>query len=426
MIVQRDDEEGFAIYSQGPMETFFKHPSSELNTVIKTSLEIEPKKRRAFIDIFFGIKRLEKGTTVNERLVLAKHLTEFNFKSFESYRFLNQMNLNPEEIGGEKASSWYLYDIPIGNIDRDHYITALNWSYSKKSFEFFLSLPKENLLILKDQINNEWDNYVVRKGNWNTNYGKSSQQQYGSWIHDCALFGVKKLKDKEWGFVDLLDFFAQMRQTIGVRLQHPEWQRIGIPREQEVLTLCTGPYEALGEKLWGLKQDLILHPDMYRLEIEKGALQIIGENILQFRGKINDEWIDLSKIEFPPDFKESNQPTTRTYCPKVHHTPAENIKKILSWIETTLYPQLMQETNPEKINKLLGEIFWLLCQAKPWELGDPSIAELFFRTILLFKDCESCPWKEDLVPWVEVTLESDPHQFAKNFPYYFARKIKAS
>jgi hypothetical protein len=61
----------------------------------------------------------------------------------------------------------------------------------------------------------------------------------------------------------------------------------------------------------------------------------------------------------------------------------------------------------------------LICQAKPWRLGDPSIAEMLIRTILTLKEEESRPWKEELIPWIEVMCEPKMEKFAANFHLLF-------
>jgi len=73
--------------------------------------------------------------------------------------------------------------------------------------------------------------------------------------------------------------------------------------------------------------------------------------------------------------------------------------------------------------ELLGEIFWWICRAKPFQRGDPSIAEMLVKAVALACDkIELPPWKEGLIPWAEVMVEPDPHAFGKNFNTLFESK----
>ena len=98
----------------------------------------------------------------------------------------------------------------------------------------------------------------------------------------------------------------------------------------------------------------------------------------------------------------------------------------MDYVEHTLFPQALKEEDSEKLLEDLGRIFWWICQAKPWHRGDPSILrETLIRAILVSKGMENPPWKIDLIPWVEVTVEPEVEKFAKNFHSSFDWKRKA-
>ncbi|WP_161780986.1 hypothetical protein [Criblamydia sequanensis] len=103
----------------------------------------------------------------------------------------------------------------------------------------------------------------------------------------------------------------------------------------------------------------------------------------------------------------------------MNHTNVKKIDKIMNFVETKLYPEASDENDKQELIKKLGRIFWWICQAKPWRLGDPSIAEMLIRTIWASKGFPPPAWKEGIVPWVEVTNESDVEKFAENFHTLF-------
>ena len=77
-------------------------------------------------------------------------------------------------------------------------------------------------------------------------------------------------------------------------------------------------------------------------------------------------------------------------------------------------------TKQELLEKL-GQIFWLICQAKPWLRGDPSIAEMFIKVVWMHKTGELLPsWKQGVVPWESVIESTNPKDYGKNFRCLFS------
>ena len=104
------------------------------------------------------------------------------------------------------------------------------------------------------------------------------------------------------------------------------------------------------------------------------------------------------------------------------HTPEEAIrKKILKGV-VGLYQEAvdMDPSQKKPFIEQLGLIFWWLCQAKPYDRGDPSIAEMLIRALANLKGITLPPWKDDLIPWEEVMLTFDPEEFKKKFHTLFA------
>ncbi len=127
-------------------------------------------------------------------------------------------------------------------------------------------------------------------------------------------------------------------------------------------------------------------------------------------GKIHGIPIELSKIIIYP--YSSNRGM-------IEHTSPQNAQRIMQYVKEELYPEALKEEDPQKLTEKLGEIFWWICQAKPWNFGDPSIAETLIRTLWTLKGRESPPWKKNLIPWVKVMVEPDVEEFAKNFHTLF-------
>jgi hypothetical protein len=97
------------------------------------------------------------------------------------------------------------------------------------------------------------------------------------------------------------------------------------------------------------------------------------------------------------------------------HTKTDALPKVMAHIKNSIYPHFIQQTDREKIIQEAGKLFWWICHAKPWFLGDPSIAELIIKAVLIHKGIDSIKWKESVIPWEEVCLQPNPEKFATNF-----------
>jgi hypothetical protein len=104
------------------------------------------------------------------------------------------------------------------------------------------------------------------------------------------------------------------------------------------------------------------------------------------------------------------------------HTSPVHIANILTHVEK-LYELAHSSTDKEAIVRLSGEIFWWICQAKPWYLGDPSIAEMLIRSLWEEKGIENVAWNPSIIPWVETIVEIDVKKFGEKFPSLFIRPI---
>lgn len=129
-----------------------------------------------------------------------------------------------------------------------------------------------------------------------------------------------------------------------------------------------------------------------------------GQNRLQLTLTIADREVRHSRIQYS-EYGDI----------EIEHTRhIEDSRKMMEYAEQ-LYNEAKQETDPTLIMQKAGKIFWLICQAKPWLRGDPSIAEMLVKTLLAAKGIELSLWKIGIVPWEEVMKESDSDLFAAKF-----------
>ena len=104
----------------------------------------------------------------------------------------------------------------------------------------------------------------------------------------------------------------------------------------------------------------------------------------------------------------------------VFHTEATKIEKGLKHVDF-LYKEVKSSSNKQEIINLSSQIFWWICQIKPWNLRYPSIAEMFFRSIWSEKGIPNDPWISSVIPWCETLKEFDPEKFGENFDRLFDR-----
>jgi hypothetical protein len=98
-----------------------------------------------------------------------------------------------------------------------------------------------------------------------------------------------------------------------------------------------------------------------------------------------------------------------------HQCDEEGVNAVLDYIEQELYPEILKEEDANRAIEKSGELFWWICQAKPWWFGDPSIAEMLCKSILSSKGIEVSNWNPDLIPWAVVMETDSPKEFGKIF-----------
>lgn len=80
---------------------------------------------------------------------------------------------------------------------------------------------------------------------------------------------------------------------------------------------------------------------------------------------------------------------------------------------------LIEEARQSRTLDLTPHIFWWICAAKPWERGDPSIAEAMVRALYKSKGTDLPPWRPHVIPWVEATKCFSPEAFAEKWTSLF-------
>lgn len=252
--------------------------------------------------------------------------------------------------------------------------------------------------------------YVVRKSNWGEQNYNIDQILYGNKLHEGVLIGEAALSENRWNFFQMLSFFAYHRMKIAQELGKDEtapFVVFGLNRlREDVKTGCfqiegekEGIYEALGLDLLDL---------IPKWEEEKDTNYNAKENCIEI--EIEGQKLPLSYMNIEKRYGEA-----------ILHAPLSSIRKVLEYT-SKIYEQCLEEDNNEVLLEKLGQIFWLICQAKPWFRGDPSIAEMLIKSVWLHKTGEMLPpWKKGLIPWESVMKSTNLEDFGAIFRTLFSK-----
>jgi hypothetical protein len=273
----------------------------------------------------------------------------------------------------------------------------LDLYYTEMTKEIYDSKMCETRFPLQECIPFATD-HIVRKETFSKECHYGDQVAYGAFVHQTILTGAAFLKEKGWGFNELLAFLMIRRNKIGS--QNSRDAHFGLPLglNKSMYTHCFSVYKKLGEALLEL-----LH--------ETPFLEKIGENRYQIKNLLKGEEIRHTSILF----NRSNQGTEVF----IYHLESEEVRgKILKEVHS-LFDEARIEKDHDLFLKKIGLIYWWICQAKPWYRGDPSIAEMLIKVLCVEKGLKLTPWKVGVVPWEEVMKEFDPDKFAENFHTHF-------
>lgn len=265
--------------------------------------------------------------------------------------------------------------------------------------KFHPSARMEEVILMRDKVSleemNDWSNFVVRDKNWDklSQYSnKGTQEPYGRKMEQ-AVHVVTNLIKENTPFSALWEYAATLRSLMAMDLKHDEAEKFGVIRVTPFRTHLGAIYEELG-KYWQKKK--------YEIEKDNPFCELNDRGSLQIIGNLGNPKVKLSCMgsEF------------------LHHTAHEAIPLIM-WHANDLYNQALEEKDLLKVQELAGEMFWWICQAKPWDRGDPSIAEIIFRSIFEEKGIPNHSWKEGIVPWAEAMKDFDPKEFGRRFSGLF-------
>lgn len=280
--------------------------------------------------------------------------------------------------------------------------------------DYLLDIIKKNIKNgnMKRALNNytgnaSWEKYTIRSESWDNDrryQTNGSQRPYGLLMHQAvqeAAYYFDKSKELP-SYKCLISFCAKLRAAIAKRLNHQRWCKFGLERKTQFYTPFHGGYDNLENRL---KVDPpACQPD----SLKHGVSGFYQSKCV---ANLDGQLIPLSFVNKTGEGAGENGPG-------IQHTQPNELEKIIPYIES-LYNQLVLLTSEEEVWKLSGRIFWWICQAKPWDRGDPSIAEIFLKTIFTLKGISYPMWKPSIVPWEEVTIEFDVDKFANNFVNLF-------
>ena len=270
----------------------------------------------------------------------------------------------------------------------------------------FLAL---SVLAPKEDIGDAWFNYIVRIPEWKNLYNNYSQEEYGKEMHQSIRIGAIALQNDYLNYDELLSFLSNRRQIIAINMGFSRWREVGrIGLVVGKMTSCGSQYSEIPKLLF---QNLQSSYD----QKEGCTWYDKGNYLAHLNGRIH-------RLSF---FENFEKPLTfrGLYSTPINgviqHTSPKECLEVMNYVKLTLFPQAMAEENPDTLLEYLGQIFWLICQAKPWHLGDPSIAESLIRTIWISKGFKNVSWQKNVIPWIEVMIEPDINKFAAKFCKFF-------
>ncbi len=274
--------------------------------------------------------------------------------------------------------------------------------------KFSRRFPKKNSKVY-------WRRYVIRERSWENVkiYGqeKNNQKYFGSYMRSGTLMAQKGILKKGWTFRQTLAVLAYFRHVMAVKLGHLNFDDYGLSirkhkiQESEVRmkTKLQNRYKELAKRVETLCADECETKFFKRKSCKtKITIQSYG----YIKNKSHSTLFFFSEKEKSISFMQV----------QIH------ANEIFDYVDE-LYQKAMRIEDQVSLDKKLGEIFWWICKAKPWFRGDPSIAEMFIKTIYRIKKFTPPAWKAGIIPWVEVEAAFDVKAFAKNFSRLLDRSI---
>ena len=331
-----------------------------------------------------------------------------------------------QEIFSKQKYMIFLKDINGYPHKYTHFKQALTHAHSLKELEFLCSMDPDDLKFVldmpEDDLGENWQNYIVRKPGWNQYYNNADQELFGKWMHHTCKIVCRGIKENNWDFDQVLLVLENRRGILAELLGFRSFHKVGIRRtppeeegtEMNSFTRCLCEYEIIPKRV---KETWVADGSTL---VDATPTDFIEGRIFDVYAQMNGKNIKLSQVTYydSPRYSFAGLDNRPSIGDVIHPSP-EKAQEIMDFVKNDLYPQALQEKDPDKLTEDLGRIFWWICQAKPWILGDPSIAETVIRSIWMRAGHPNPPWNKNIVPWIEVILEHDVDQFAKKFHTLF-------
>lgn len=270
-------------------------------------------------------------------------------------------------------------------------------------------------------------------GNQNTNfYGDQTIFNWG--MQTAFEIGAARIS-KGWGFKEIMFFGAYARQTIAIKQNRPEaWDEDG---NCEYGVLRGGPfsgkgdkrltwvdretYKELGKYLNDQYKNLTLSDENFFSDFEifphgyavKWDLFSDGNPVLAYYVKVRDE--NAPKKHVALNIYDPNFLDKKNNIRKVVYHMSPNDSELMYNECNILFNEAIKIDEEESLYRKLGELYWLTCQAKFWSRGDPAIAEIIIKSILMSKGFKIKSWDKNIIPWVEVSKKPSAYEFGKLF-----------
>lgn len=257
--------------------------------------------------------------------------------------------------------------------------------------------------------------YLVRKSNWAQDFYKVDQIAYGRKLQEGTLIGLQAIQEGRWDFNQHLRFLEYHRNQMASELNQTDSANFGLLNcsNQRIATLCDKePYLDLGRRM----------PELFDKWQNVGNPLFIEGPGNYIRNAWEGDW-GYKHIVFNCNGKNLQLTTFAINddgsLKAIIHPSIDILPDVLDYV-STIYNSSLKEENPEVLLQNLGKMFWLICQAKPWLRGDPSIAEMMIKTLWLHNTgVELPPWKEGIIIWEKVIESCDIDEFGNNFQTFF-------
>lgn len=362
------------------------------------------------------------------------------------------INSNLKEV--ESLPRQKLYAPPISKLPLPLYLDYCQKAASYAEFLYFCKTnPQEVLAIKKDFLQQALfsrsaipQNHIVRRSGFAEVYGYGhaiTQELYGSYMEAAIVMTCDRIPT--WTFDRILLNLSYLRSVIADNMPYASNAPFfGVPIDAQMTHLYSIESDPITRKY--IKTYLNSHYSPLTLffehargsagirEVPIQSLQLqqivktVIEKALGIFVPLNGEEINIGTAIYfrnmplehlsPSDLQAISLWVNQEQTPVFWHMPQQDIPKVRVHVQN-LYTTALQTHDKNEILRLCGEIFWWLTVSKLFHRGDPSIAEVLFKSILRYKNIPISAWKENLIPWCEAIKHFTPQDFAKYFPTLF-------